>query len=334
MSQWTAVFLVVLVGILHSRTPLLRKGLFFGVTVSPDFPASVAARQIRRSYWLSVASATFLGIALAMIYPTERHHPRGLLLAVFVQAVISSLGYVRANRCASAYSAEPPRERTIDLAQQPIPRPKTWTVAVPGCIATLGALTALSIPVNGAIPLLSGWAALQARWSFLLGQGIASQAGMALGVVTAGTVMMIALRSAARRKSALSQLTARTMMILAVAGGGAFAAYLNSAALGFHLIGSRVGANALLLLLLLIAASHLMYALRVYAAGAPASLETRNDAAWHWGMFYRDANDPALLVEKRSGPGYTLNFGHPLSWPLAFVFVGVLCFVFVRLLHA
>lgn len=43
------------------------------------------------------------------------------------------------------------------------------------------------------------------------------------------------------------------------------------------------------------------------------------DAAWK-GSFYSNANDPALLVPKRFGIGYTLNFGNPWSWAvLAFV---------------
>jgi hypothetical protein len=43
------------------------------------------------------------------------------------------------------------------------------------------------------------------------------------------------------------------------------------------------------------------------------------DAAWK-GAFYSNPNDPALLVPKRFGIGYTLNFGNPWSWAvLAFV---------------
>ena len=35
----------------------------------------------------------------------------------------------------------------------------------------------------------------------------------------------------------------------------------------------------------------------------------------HWkGVFYSNPEDPALLVPKRYGVGYTLNFGNPWSW--------------------
>jgi uncharacterized membrane protein len=38
------------------------------------------------------------------------------------------------------------------------------------------------------------------------------------------------------------------------------------------------------------------------------------DEAWKLGQFYYNPDDPALLVEKRFGIGYTLNFGNRASW--------------------
>jgi uncharacterized membrane protein len=46
------------------------------------------------------------------------------------------------------------------------------------------------------------------------------------------------------------------------------------------------------------------------------------DSCWRWGIIYVNANDPALLVEKRFGIGYTINFGHRKVWAvLALVLV-------------
>ena len=50
---------------------------------------------------------------------------------------------------------------------------------------------------------------------------------------------------------------------------------------------------------------------------APASDNTP-DSAWKGGLIYYNPNDPALFVERRSGMGFTLNFGHRASW----LFVG------------
>lgn len=38
------------------------------------------------------------------------------------------------------------------------------------------------------------------------------------------------------------------------------------------------------------------------------------DNHWKLGMFYINRSDPSLIVEKRFGVGWTLNFGHPVSW--------------------
>ncbi len=46
------------------------------------------------------------------------------------------------------------------------------------------------------------------------------------------------------------------------------------------------------------------------------------DDNWN-GVFYSNRDDRALLVPKRFGIGYTLNFGHPWSWVvLALILLG------------
>jgi uncharacterized membrane protein len=38
-----------------------------------------------------------------------------------------------------------------------------------------------------------------------------------------------------------------------------------------------------------------------------------DDCYWHGAAFYVNRGDPAILVPKRAGVGWTVNFGHPLS---------------------
>lgn len=47
------------------------------------------------------------------------------------------------------------------------------------------------------------------------------------------------------------------------------------------------------------------------------------DRCWRAGMFYVNGNDPAILVEKRFGIGYTLNFGRPAAWVLMAVILAL-----------
>ncbi|MCR8643104.1 DUF5808 domain-containing protein [Paenibacillus sp. N1-5-1-14] len=39
-----------------------------------------------------------------------------------------------------------------------------------------------------------------------------------------------------------------------------------------------------------------------------------DDAYWKLGVVYINSNDPAIIVEKRVGIGWTLNMGNPISW--------------------
>lgn len=45
-----------------------------------------------------------------------------------------------------------------------------------------------------------------------------------------------------------------------------------------------------------------------------AGVEAGNPEHYRWGLFYVNANDPALWVPKRLGLGWTLNFAHAASW--------------------
>lgn len=45
-----------------------------------------------------------------------------------------------------------------------------------------------------------------------------------------------------------------------------------------------------------------------------------NDARWVWGLFYVDRDDASIMVEKRFGLGYTLNYGNSIAILIAVIF--------------
>jgi hypothetical protein len=53
---------------------------------------------------------------------------------------------------------------------------------------------------------------------------------------------------------------------------------------------------------------------RLATAAEPPIGDRTPDARWIAGFIYFNRTDPALLVEKRMGIGWTLNFGNPWSW--------------------
>ena len=47
------------------------------------------------------------------------------------------------------------------------------------------------------------------------------------------------------------------------------------------------------------------------AVGAAAAQSPDDDSHWKAGLFYVNPDDPAILVPKRLGIGWTINFGRP-----------------------
>ena len=74
------------------------------------------------------------------------------------------------------------------------------------------------------------------------------------------------------------------------------------------------------------------------ASGAESQLisaeavgDRTDDRYWLLGVFYFKRDDPAVLVEKRFGIGYTVNFARPMSWTIFLVLA--LLVALVRILH-
>lgn len=49
-----------------------------------------------------------------------------------------------------------------------------------------------------------------------------------------------------------------------------------------------------------------------------------DDDNWKLGLFYTSRKDPAALVPKRYGWGWTMNFGSPWTWLAGAVVVGAI----------
>ena len=51
----------------------------------------------------------------------------------------------------------------------------------------------------------------------------------------------------------------------------------------------------------------------------PGITDGDDDQYWKAGIFYVNKSDPSIFVEKRFGVGWTVNFGHPISYVILFV---------------
>lgn len=53
------------------------------------------------------------------------------------------------------------------------------------------------------------------------------------------------------------------------------------------------------------------------------SFDNTNPQLWKWGIFYNNPNDDRLIVQKRSGLGWTFNFANKNSYLFMVALVGI-----------
>ncbi len=117
------------------------------------------------------------------------------------------------------------------------------------------------------------------------------------------------------RRRGLRYLYAVKVLTLTLLGGTA--AWVAHAALASHAQSTWVLSASLVFTVVIILLG-LVIAVRTGQGGARlpnASPSDRlADRYWRFGVLYVNRDDPALIVERRYGFGWTLNFGNPLSW--------------------
>jgi uncharacterized membrane protein len=182
----------------------------------------------------------------------------------------------------------------------------------PGALAQTGPFVILLL---GAIWLYRRFDDLPARvpihWNWRGGaDGFVSRTplGVALPLLLGAGIcmLMVLVQSGLRRGAPRGAMRAPSVKLVLV--GEYFSAVLCCGVLATSLSGGR------LLWPLLALAFAGIVSLFCYTAAVARRVPkepVRNPSAWHGGLFYADRNDPALFVPKRTGLGYTFNFGHP-----------------------
>jgi uncharacterized membrane protein len=183
---------------------------------------------------------------------------------------------------------------------------------LPGVLAQVGPFFILLL---GALWLYRRFGELPARipihWNWQgRADGFVSRTplGVALPLLLGAAIcaLMVVVQSGLRRSAPRGAMRAPSVKLVVV--GEYFTAVLCCGILAASTSGGR------LLWPVLVLAFAGILALLIYTAVLARRVPkepVRNPAAWRGGIFYVDRNDPALFVPKRSGLGYTFNFGHP-----------------------
>jgi uncharacterized membrane protein len=350
-----AAQVAVVAGVLLVLPRIMRRGLLFGVYVGEERAGGDEARRITRGWYLGTAGAlvasVVVGLAVAGAFPDT---PVGPLASLFGLLTLVPFVYLRAHFRARALGLAEPEPETEAVLGPDRPADAAWPVAAMA-IGILGATLAITyaalnygrmperVPTHfGPSGRPDQWAS-RSVWTVMLLPIGTLMMGVALGVVAYLTAhAKRAVRARDRGVSMAAQLRFRAAMTRFLSGIGILTTLLMML-LSVGAVRVSVGEAAALPdvvmwpalgLLLVYAIGGSLYLMFRYGQGgarlergagqAPLTDGLADNSRWVLGVFYVNRDDPALLVEKRFGLGYTINFGNPVAVTLLVLLVAAI----------
>lgn len=310
------VLVPLLLGTMLMYAPLFRRQLLmFSVRVPPEWATSVVARGLVRTYRLRVGVLTVVAAALGYWSVATGHNWvfAASPLVLTTGAIVSLLA---ARRATLPYASHEPLVRSASLdATDPAGSNPLDT----GVQFLMLAGAAIWLRTNQeAIPLRfpTHWdlAGNPNGWSQRTVGGVYGPLVIGALVCLLLLVSRLGISLGARRVSGGNN-TVRCQTIRMLGRLGYLMSGLFSAISLGPLYPEYMNPNWIAFIVLTGTALLIIPILRT-SANSESRVESTPDDAWKMGLFYYNPNDPALMVEKRMGIGYTLNFGHRMSWVL------------------
>jgi uncharacterized membrane protein len=325
----TRVSLILLgLGILLAYMPKwTRPDLFFAVTVGTDFAVTPQARRILYRYWLGVALHVLIAWCLAGLIGLEK--PWALLPATGWLVAGSTWATARAHRATAHYAtaANPVREASLSARPQRIPG--GWLLFA-GPLLFLAAAAVYAQLFWEDLPqrIAVHWGMHGAnRWvdrtpvhvfGFL---ALLAAVCIVLTVMAYGTLRWSRTISVSGERARGEARFRRGSILLQL--GVQYLIVIPAVVLAFW---SAAPAPSMLPLAMVVVIGAALIALIRMGQGGSRMVDRAEyqppvgdhtpDAAWKWGLVYYNPDDPALIVERRIGIGYTLNFANRWSWVL------------------
>jgi uncharacterized membrane protein len=321
----TALPMILIAGA-FAFSPRTRRGLLFGCTVAIDFADTPKARGMIRGFRLGLTVVTLICLALAGVAISE-DLPWLLTAVVPAQLIGIFVLWVAQRRRVAPYEIVVPVERSARLAA-PAKSPVLWF-----------ALMALTF-----VPLAASWSYLRAHWTqipdrFAIHWGLNGAANglaardlrdVAFPLVMGALVLALMFGIALLMRFAPGVDRERSMAILLPSLTGI--AWILSAefcAISLVPLMGNPGQSTVLWMTLGaiagIAAVVVWMVYRLRTTLGQDHYDGTSDSAWRAaGFLYYNPADAAILVPKRTGLGWTLNFGQPLSWAVMVAILGFL----------
>ena len=339
---FSLVITALLAGLAAAMPALTPPGVSLGVRVPAAHRGDVVVRSSIRRFrlaqlgvWAVVALATLvLGFTLPIV---------AAALPVLLFVVLSGVSYViarapiaRAKRDGDWFAGVPVRlvaEITVSRPQRP---PVVWPALA---FAALGVATAIGVAVYPGLP---EQVATHFRFDGTPDETAAKSVWSVFGALIVGALTValltalsaVAARSsvrpsggdspevsaarARRQRSVLAALLSELTVVIALGLSSLQVAQWLLPRPAAAITGAALGMIALLVIVLAFNVTRLTAAQLIDAPGnddapsAQARAETPDDdRQWRGGILYVNRSDPAILVPKRFGVGWTINLGSP-----------------------
>jgi len=324
-------FIVLLAVSFHLAPQVTRRDIFFGITVSPAFRDRPVARSISRRYAIEVWTIALAAVAFVAASPMPV--PSGPVL--LTQTLGACVAFARARHTVRPYAAAPATIREAEIG------PRS---ALPGGIlAQLGPFLVLFAAaayvglywedISARFPTHWNLAGKPDGWTAKSGAGVFR--GVVVGFVACAMMLFTsyavlhwtrlprvtgtdgAQSRRVRRVNLTAILAAEYLIALLLAWTSVVSMFSDPAGPPRLPLPFRVAPFALVI----IGTVAVRVLRRTAAAEGPPVGDTTPDSCWFVGGYlYVNRADPALFVERRTGLGYTLNLGNPLSWLVLIVF--------------
>ncbi len=338
----------ILSAVAHWFLPrLTRPDLYFAVTVAPEFRDSTAGRFVLRRYrWglIGVSALTLALLGTLVLTPAFLLAPLALLLQLGAYFAI----YYRARRLVLPHALAPTRirEARVDTRNRSIPG--GW-VTTSGPFALLAACASYLGTHWQQIPtrLVLHWGAhgQPDRWA-------ARSLGTVFLPVLVATVILLALTLIlygmahwlrpiyagglqGEHESRFRRTASMVLLVMEYWIAVLFSWLATRPLLPASLQRPPAAITMVAGLIAIVGAAVLMWlgqgGNRIPSPQWPDSDSTTpvgdrtEDRFWKLGVFYFNRSDPAVMVERRFGIGYTVNFAHPVAWII--ILLPVLAFI-------
>jgi len=317
------VIVLLLAMLLHWLPTWRQRGLWFSVTVAPGFDATPEAQAALRSYRTAVWSLSLVAMG-CVVAGARLAAPALPEVGVLCQAIGASVAFAVMRRRILPFGVRAfgVRSAAISTDHEGLPGGATSVIVPLGMLAaTTLYLHANWLRLPERVPVHWGidgtpnaWA--DRTWQAVYGPLILCAFISLFVLVIAEAIIHASPRARVAGTEAWTSRFRRANLILLVAGVWGVSAMMSLFALApLFTDFRRPSAFAWIIpVALMLAILPFTWQLVRVVRERDSGRDGTPDACWKFGLLYYNTDDSALMVEKRFGIGYTVNFGSRTLW--------------------